>query len=99
MFRDSEVLLVIESDEPNNILWSNLEVATSFRLLGQITEFAVSVVLMYCVYLLVTYFMTYYPSYVALAITAASSMLPTMLLQLTKLGMYPDEDDRQNSLL
>ena len=99
IFRGVHVLYVKEADEPDTILWKNLEVAGEIRNIGITIEEMTSVALMVAVFYGFTLFRHYFPSFIFIFIASVDLCLPYVFLWLTSFAFYSDENKRQNGFL
>jgi len=93
------VLSVVESAEPNNILWLHLDNSTAERLLRKTAGWFLAGAAMAISYYVIQYTFVNYPLFVPMAIGGLDLLLPQTFIYITAVEEHVDEDDRQNSLL
>jgi hypothetical protein len=98
-FRDSSVLSLSESAEPNNIQWENLESSIVETLVRRTLCWLFSLSFIIALFFAITFVMRTYPTMVSILISVINICLPSIFIAVTEFEAHIDEDNRQNSLL
>ena len=98
-FRDSSVLSISESAEPNNIQWLNLESSLFENLFRRSMCWLFSLGIIAALFFAIGVVLKSNPSMVSVLISAINISLPAIFMKVTEFEAHIDEDDRQNSLL
>ena len=98
-FRDTSVLSLSESAEPNNIQWRNLESSLCETFFRRTLCWIFSCGVIVALFVAISFVLAKRPGMVAILISVINVSLPAIFIIVTGYEAHIDEDDRQNSLL
>eukprot|EP00612_Vaucheria_litorea_P002943 CAMPEP_0171461546 /NCGR_PEP_ID=MMETSP0945-20130129/5949_1 /TAXON_ID=109269 /ORGANISM="Vaucheria litorea, Strain CCMP2940" /LENGTH=594 /DNA_ID=CAMNT_0011987911 /DNA_START=321 /DNA_END=2102 /DNA_ORIENTATION=+ len=102
LFRGENVLRVVESNEPSEIIWENLELGFKFCLIQDLISLAISFVIIYLSYLAIYYAITDEDSSswrLLVVVTSINYILPYLCYIVTSLERQYNKGNVQNSLM